>query len=232
MDLTNLIILSIACIGGFMVTSYQGIAIQKGWPVGTAFNLNNIGWISILGFLCQWGSVIISFFVNPWWSAFIVLFLGFTGYSLLVTIFRSYSQALALIIVFSSFFLVPFFTLTTTSELTHIKHFIKSIDYSNEGTRLINQGKPFGLISADTMNKIISINKKALNEAIQIDINVLNNIVEEFGDHYKKEFISGLELYIDGYETNDAEKILMGQILLEKWGDWYDKNIDKIKNIR
>ncbi|MGD9486922.1 MAG: hypothetical protein AB7W47_02800 [Calditrichaceae bacterium] len=232
MDITKFMILSIACIGGFMVTSYQGIAHKKGWPVGKAFDISKAGWIAVLGFMCQWGSVIISFFVNPWWSAFIVLIVGFIGYMTLVSIFKKHSQILATIIIFLSYFLIPFYIFSNTTDISHIEHFIKSIDYSNHGTRLLNQGESFVLIDDTIMNKVISFKKDALKEAVQIDIEKLNEVLNGFGDHYKKEFISGLELFIDGYENNDAEKIIMGQVLLEKWGNWYDDNIDKIKNSR
>ena len=230
MDITKLVILSVACIGGFIVTSYQGMARQKGWPLGRAFDLGRSSLIAILGFVSQWGAILISFFVNPWWTSIIVLIIGFLGSMILTNIFKVHSQVLSVIILIPSLILVPLFVFNNSAEITSLEHFIKSIDYANEGTRLINQGEPFEQIDAEVIQEVVQYKKLSLNEAFQVDIKLLDKRLDSFGEHYKKEFIAGLELYIDGFDNNDKEKFLMGQVLDNKWGQWYAENIDRIKS--
>ena len=100
-----------ACIGGFTATSYASLAKMKGWPVGSLFDFNGekMSYIIVGGLMCQYGSVIISFIVNPWWSAFIVLALGFLGYMTLAKIFKEFSQFISVILIIISFFLIPIY---------------------------------------------------------------------------------------------------------------------------
>lgn len=109
MDLFKFLILSIACIGGLMVVSYQNVAEEKGWAVGTSFDLQRGGIVAILGFLCMLGGVLISFFVNPWWSAPLVLIIGFIGNMILTLMFKKASQILALLLVLFSYVAIPIY---------------------------------------------------------------------------------------------------------------------------
>jgi hypothetical protein len=111
MDYIKFIILIVACTGGFIATSYSYLAKEKGWSTGRLFGGNNheMTYMIWLGNICQFGSVIISFFVNPWWSAFLVLFLGFIGYMVLANIFKTYSQVISGILILASFILVPIY---------------------------------------------------------------------------------------------------------------------------
>lgn len=79
------------------------------------------------------------------------------------------------------------------------------------------------------METIVDFKKKALEEARLVDIEDLNLHYPDFGNHYRDEFIKGLELFIEGFEKNDNLKIIAGQLLDEKWGEWYEKNVDSIK---
>jgi hypothetical protein len=89
-DLLKFGILSVACIGGFMTTSYYAIANQKGWPAGLMFvnDGSRMSYLIVAGIICQYGSVIISFFVNPWWTALLVLLIGFIGCMILTSMLR------------------------------------------------------------------------------------------------------------------------------------------------
>ena len=216
-----------ACIGGFMATSYSSLARQKGWTIGSLF-ISEMSYPVIGGFLCQWGSVIISFFVNPWWTAFIVFALGFIGYIALSSILKVQSQIVSLILIVASFILIPIYVFSNTST-SKIDHFKNSIHYSSEGTKILNEGGTSENIDPQIIEKIISFKRQALSEARQVDINSLNDRLDGFGDHYNNEFIIGLQYLIEGFEKNDQEKFLNGQILLDKWDTWYSDNIDKIK---
>ena len=102
---SKFIILTIACISGLMAISYSSQARQTGWAVGGLFK-NKISSIVLIGGLYFIGSFVISFFVNPWWSAILVLFLGIIGCYSIFTIFKAYSQPLAVFLMAISLILI------------------------------------------------------------------------------------------------------------------------------
>ena len=112
---------------------------------------------------------------------------------------------------------------------SNIQHFSQSIVYSNQATQLINMGESFELISPEQMDEIVEYKRKAFKEARLVEIEDLNRHYPDFGNHYRDELIKGLELFIEGFENNDNLKILAGQMLDEKWGVWYEDNIEAIK---
>lgn len=117
------------------------------------------------------------------------------------------------------------------SMIDNIKHFNQSIDYANQATQVINVGNPFEEIAQEDIHVMINLNKKALEEAKLVDIDKLNRDYGGFGTHYRDEFIHGLELSIEGFENSDNQKIIESQILLDKWGSWYNQNIEEIKTL-
>lgn len=111
-------------------------------------------------------------------------------------------------------------------------HIIKSLDYANKATVVINKVGPNQQISQADMEQIINYYKKALAESKKANIEWMNQHYPGFGDHYRSEFMRGLELFIQSYEKNDAIDALASQALLKQWGDWYQANIDDIKRSR
>ncbi|MCK5061235.1 hypothetical protein KAR28_01640 [Candidatus Parcubacteria bacterium] len=114
---------------------------------------------------------------------------------------------------------------------SNIEHFSKSIDFANKATRISNGGSVYQQMGEEEIKRMVENYKQALSEAKQVDIQKLNSDYQEFGDHYKNEFITGMEMFIDGFEKSDAQKFLQGQMLLSQWGDWYEKNFDAIRNL-
>ncbi len=117
----------------------------------------------------------------------------------------------------------------------YIKHFLNSINHANESTDL---GNSLALKNSNSLTinymdleGVVQLRKKALYEAKLVDINLLNKDLEGFGDHYRDEFIKGLELYIEGWEHYDRDKFITGQILLDKWGSWYSQNLKIIRSL-
>jgi len=129
------------------------------------------------------------------------------------------------IILIISYFIIQ----TVSCSKSTIKHFNQSIEYNNQATRIMNMGGSGELINPEDMDKIIKFTKKALAEAKLVDIRKLNHRYLDFGNHFRDEFIKGLELYIEGIEKNDNLKMLLGQSLQGNWGDWYDQNIEGIR---
>jgi len=105
-NLPIFITLCLCCLSGWMVVSYQGVAEKKGWPVGEFFSLEKGGFIGILGLVAQWGSVLISFFVNPWWTAPLVFAFGFLINMVATTVLKEYTQILSVILLIISYTLV------------------------------------------------------------------------------------------------------------------------------
>ena len=105
-NLLTFVIMSICCLSGWMIVSYQGVAEKKGWSVGEFFSLEKGGFIGILGLFAQWGSIILSFFVNPWWTAPLVFILGFSMNIAITTVLKKYTQVLSLILLIISYMLI------------------------------------------------------------------------------------------------------------------------------
>ncbi|MEA2006256.1 MAG: hypothetical protein U9O50_08395 [Acidobacteriota bacterium] len=129
------------------------------------------------------------------------------------------------IILIISYFIIQ----TVSCSRSTIKHFNLSIEYYNQATRITNMGGSGELINPEDMDKIIEFTKKALVEAKLVDIRELNHRYPDFGNHFRDEFIRSLRLFIEGIEKNDNLKMLLGQNLQEKWGAWYDQNIEGIR---
>jgi len=240
MDILKFIILSVACISGFMVTSYDGVAQEKGWEIDSMFKIEEAGFITIMGLMCQWGSVIISFFVNPWWSAFLVLIIGFLGNMLLTIVFKRYTRFIAIPFVIISFALVSLFAFSSSSPFQssvsesmsskNLDHFFNSIEYANNSNEVSNQLKSFEKVDKKKISKMIELKRKALNEAKLVNIEKIDKQLNGFKEHFKNEYMKGLKYYIEAYSENDNSKIYESHRLLRRWGMWYNDNYNKIRN--
>jgi len=112
---------------------------------------------------------------------------------------------------------------------SNLAHLIKSIDYSNDAAKLSNRGKPFEPVDEAEVKRFIDLKRKALEEAKLVNIEGLNRDHPNFGNHYRDEFVRGLQLLIEGYEKQDNNKIFEASILLDRWGDWYTANLENIR---
>lgn len=118
-------------------------------------------------------------------------------------------------------------TLTKVGISANVEHFNKSLDFKNKATKVSNAGGDTQKITE--VEAMVRYNKQALQEALLVDIQQLNSAYSGFGDHYKNEFIKGIELFNDGFEKNDSKMFLEGQILLDHWSTWFDDNFEAIK---
>jgi hypothetical protein len=103
------------------------------------------------------------------------------------------------------------------------------MEYFNEGAKILNKNGSYETLDNQSMETIIKYNKLALKEAKLVNIKILNERYNGFGDHYNAEFVKGIEMFISGYEDNDDVKFLKGQVLIEQWGTWYSDNVAGIK---
>lgn len=113
-----------------------------------------------------------------------------------------------------------------------IEHFSASIDHSNNASNIINSSGNFEIIKNGTMEQIIENYKNAYAEAKKVNINLLNQKLQGFGNRYNSDFIIGLKLIIEGYNNNNQSMLLEGQSLLDNWDTWYSSNIDIIRYSR
>lgn len=97
MNWMNLVTVSLITIGGFMATIYEVTAKRIGLPVGFYFQRNGI--MAIIGGFITFGAVILSAFINPWWTIFIVFIAGWFFSQLIIRIFKSLSQIISLILI-------------------------------------------------------------------------------------------------------------------------------------
>lgn len=73
MDLLKLICLITGISGGFISTSYQTIAGQKGWPVGNWFLTKPPSWYVLISFLILASAFVMSFQLLIWWQAILLI---------------------------------------------------------------------------------------------------------------------------------------------------------------
>lgn len=109
------------------------------------------------------------------------------------------------------------------------KHVQAAIEFKNQATQVLNNGKAFSSVSREDFEKAISFFKQALEEASKADISEMNKTFASFGDHFESEFIAGLKDIIDGAKTGDSKKFLNGQILISKFGEWFSANYAEIR---
>lgn len=97
MDLMALSLLTTTFTGGAIAASYETYARIYGWPVGFYFRSSGI--MSILGGIIGLAALIAAFFVNPWWSIFIILVVGIIATQVLIRFFKIYSTVLSTVLL-------------------------------------------------------------------------------------------------------------------------------------
>jgi hypothetical protein len=114
-----------------------------------------------------------------------------------------------------------------TDERTSADHVIAALGYHNKAASIAN--KPGFVVSPSDWDTIVSYDKRALAEAEQADIGDMNKYHPGFGDHFRDEFIEGLKLIISNSDKGleQTAPFLRGQVLLNKFGDWYIENMQR-----
>ncbi|HNW73306.1 MAG TPA: hypothetical protein PKN44_06750 [Bacteroidales bacterium] len=115
------------------------------------------------------------------------------------------------------------------ASYSFIEYFVKSINYANDATKLLNQQKAYAIINNADIEKVLSLNRKALEFGTKCDIEKLNSFYTDLGTHFRDEYLVGLRNLIDGYKDSQSEQIIKAQFLLNKWGEWYTINYKNIK---
>jgi len=107
-------------------------------------------------------------------------------------------------------------------------HIINSINASIRAFEVLKDKK----LEDHEREKLIGHCRYALKEARMVNIGNVGKQVAGFADHYRNEFIGGMESLIEGYENSDLSKKFKGGLLLDKWAIWNKenrKNLGKVK---
>lgn len=109
------------------------------------------------------------------------------------------------------------------------RHFGDSLRFIQQAIEVLNKQQGFIVtIPKSDLETILAAYKSSSKEAQQVDTNLLNEYVEGLGTIYRDKFIPGLQDLIKGIEDSDTKADLRGQLLLNQWGSWYNKNFDAI----
>lgn len=97
MNWFNIIITCIISIGGFTASTYEVTANRMMLSVGNYFRANGI--MTIVGGFVTLGAIVLTAFVNPWWTIFIVFIAGWFFSQLLVKVFKEKSQLISVVFI-------------------------------------------------------------------------------------------------------------------------------------
>ena len=105
MDYLKLFSLSLLLASSSLILYYKDMAKKMQIPISRKF-LNMPKGMEIIVLLSQYSSIIISLFVNPWWSIIILIGITYMISNLLLFIFRQYTQILSIILLIISYILL------------------------------------------------------------------------------------------------------------------------------
>ncbi len=91
-----LIIFTLLASFSWVVLSYDHYAKLKGWPVSRWYE-KNTSLIKIAGFISLPSSALASVYLTQWWSAFIVIIVGFCIAQLMTSLFKKNVQYIGLV---------------------------------------------------------------------------------------------------------------------------------------
>lgn len=114
------------------------------------------------------------------------------------------------------------------SDKKNAEHFIRSLRFIVEASKISNKSGP-GLVSKEEFEKILSLYQSALNEANLVKDAVLDKAHSELKVNYRMYFQKGIQLRISAWTNKKQYDEIQGSALLDSWGDWYEKNRNKIK---
>ena len=150
---------------------------------------------------------------------------------------KYYYTALYVCLIFSTYSLVLISGCGdkefTSVEKSQIQHFRKSMELRREARRIMNevtdsQGVVGSISETDLINYVDKM-KDALEESYQVSDNVLSKIHRDLPYNYRSNFVPCLEHQISGYSTHDAFAQKKGQLLEDKWVEWYSAHYQEFK---
>lgn len=107
-------------------------------------------------------------------------------------------------------------------------YLIKSINGSISVFNMLGKGAH----TETEKDRFIEECRDTLDKAQKVDPMVIEKQVPGFSDHYKNEFMKGMEDLIQGYENSDIKMKIQGGLLLDKWALWQRKNREAFNGIK
>ncbi len=124
-------------------------------------------------------------------------------------------------IILGAVIFLPSFALSGSSQKESAKYFSLSITANNQATILQNGN--------GSLSEIMKYRKQAYDYSNMVKIDDLNKKLPGLGDKYFSLFKAGLNLQIEGYLAEDNDKLIRGQLLVSRWGQWFMEHIDEIR---
>jgi hypothetical protein len=188
-----------------------------------------------------WIGLVIFLFAGLFISSIVIAMPFF----ILKRIFQKISIAIVIISIFTTFFVTkavfnwvfdePKTTTTSVLPDKYLKDkefFVNSLKKHSEAAEVTND-KFITKSTKEIDEKILSLEKESLENGIKVSDEFLDYLHQDLKINYKNYFIESRKLYIEGLNITDnenlsLEKQLESLNLFKKWGDWWDKNNDKI----
>jgi hypothetical protein len=119
----------------------------------------------------------------------------------------------------------------TKAERNEIGHFGKSIRTMNNAMNVLQESTLgiVGTIEQEKLNESLNLMRESLREAQNVRDEVLSKLHPDLPSHYREEFCEGIRLTIQGFERANPQISLKGQLLQDKWGDWYEAHIHELR---
>lgn len=103
-----------------------------------------------------------------------------------------------------------------------LETFGEAMEAANRATIVKNKGVGPAIMSEVDVIEMISHYKLALSHAEKVDTVFLDSKYPRWGAHFESEFLAGLRLVLEAYETGDNVASIRGQMLMMAWGEWYN----------
>ena len=101
--------------------------------------------------------------------------------------------------------------------------------FMNKASAIVNSS--IGYRSKNDLNERNFYISKALVHASKVDTKFLDKKLKNWGEAYRL-LIVGLRLQEQAYKNRDNAKNIKGTMYVEKYKDWYEKNLYRIKNLK
>lgn len=105
--------------------------------------------------------------------------------------------------------------------------FVNALNYSNQAAQLTLTGN----MDKETAAKMVRLYESALLEGQKVDIGILNKIYPDFGTNFKKDYVYGVDLLVQGFKSGNQQTGYEGFSSLTKWNNWYSKNVAAIRKL-
>lgn len=209
-----------------VVFAYRDYAIQKGWAVGS-WAFSDTSWIKILAAVTMIGAPILGLIEGPWWLLLVVPIAGFFTGLVATNLLKSLVQPIAIaglaIGWFSSLVWLPHDLPGnwTAEEVDNAQHLFASHEANMQAIRISNAGGS-GVVPREEAERILELNRAALNHAQQVRDEVLAKAHPDLPLHFHSEYQRSIELTLEAFASGDNAKSIKAGMLHDRWVDWWN----------